>query len=101
MNKNLILLHQIASELRKSASKPLVKNNMIMEYIVKQTRAHKETSEVYCKAKDELNNLGQNYLCYLNSLNKYHEINKYYSGKGERSVKETANLVGFKLPHDP
>lgn len=101
MNKNITLLHRIANELRKSASQPVVKNNMLMEYIIKQTRAHKETSEVYCKAQDELQNLAQTYLCYLNSLNKYNEINKFYSGKGERSVQETANLVGFKLPHDP
>ena len=101
MKKNLILVRKLASEIRKAASKPVVKDNMLMQHILEQNRAHKETSEILCKAREELQNLAENYLCYLSSGRKFQEINKYYSGKGERSVKETANLVGFKLPHDP
>jgi hypothetical protein len=45
--------------------------------------------------------LGQTYHCYLQSLRNYKRINDDYKGAGERSIKDTANLVGFKLPHDP
>ncbi|KAG7201019.1 hypothetical protein KM043_003371 [Ampulex compressa] len=34
-------------------------------------------------------------------LRRCKEIRSRYTGKGERSIKETADLVGFKLPHDP
>lgn len=101
MNKNLSLIRQLASEIRKNSSEKSIKNNLMMNYIVEQSQVHKETSELLCKAREELQNLAQNYLCYLQSVRKYQEIHKYYNGKGERSLKETANLVGFKLPHDP
>lgn len=32
---------------------------------------------------------------------RYQELHAEYHGRGERTVKETADLVGFKLPHDP
>ena len=37
------------------------------------------------------------------SLLKYHlqELIKKHSGKGERSVEESAKIVGLKLPHEP
>ncbi|XP_014212682.1 protein FMC1 homolog [Copidosoma floridanum] len=101
MNKNLSLLRQLANEIRKTSSEKNIGNNVMMRYIVEQSSAHKETSETLCKAREELYNLAHNYLCYLQSIRKYQEIHKFYSGKGERSTKETAKLVGFKLPHDP
>ena len=101
MNANLSLLRQLAHEIRHSASNNSARRNMTMQYIIDQTRAHQETSEILCKAREELQNLAQNYLCYLHSIRKYQEINTYYSGRGERSTEEMANLVGFKLPHDP
>lgn len=101
MNKNLSILRQLANEIRFTSSKKTIKDNLVMQYVIEQSRAHKPTTEVLCKAREEMQNLAQNYACYLNSLRKYQEINSFYSGKGERSIKETANLVGFKLPHDP
>ena len=49
----------------------------------------------------ELNNLqnfGQIYLTYLRSTRQYLKIGNEYKGKGERTVQDTASLVGFKLP---
>lgn len=101
MNKNLSLIRQLANEIRKTTSHNTAKKSPMMQYVLEQTRAHQETSETLCKAREEAQNLAENYLCYLHSLRKYQEINTFYSGKGERSISETANLVGFKLPHDP
>lgn len=101
MNTHLNLVRALLSEIRIASSEKMAKNNVMMTHILKQTEMHKETSEVLCKAREELKNLTENYLCYLNSLRRYKEIQTMYAGKGERSIRETANLVGFKLPHDP
>ncbi|KXJ69267.1 hypothetical protein RP20_CCG028028 [Aedes albopictus] len=43
----------------------------------------------------------ETYLCYLRSVRKHKELSEMYSGRGERSIRDTADMVGFKLPHDP
>jgi hypothetical protein len=45
--------------------------------------------------------LADTFSCYLSSVRRYNKIKDQYHGKGERSVEETAHLVGFKLPHEP
>lgn len=72
-----------------------------MQYILKETRKHMTTDQQLCKAREELKYTAQTYLCYLQSKRKYNEINIEYAGRGERSVADTANMVGFKLPHEP
>lgn len=58
------------------------------------------TDERLCNCKNEPRFIAETYLTYLQSSRKYNEINQAYAGKGERSVSETAKLVGFKLPFD-
>lgn len=70
------------------------------KYLIEQFRKYQTTDLQLCKAKDEMQFLGSTYLTYLRSLRQYKSINVEYRGKGERSIKETADLVGFKLPHD-
>lgn len=100
MASNVAMLRQLVREVRKAAVNKS-KDNITIRYIMEQARVHQETSEILCKAKEEIEYLGKNYLCYLSSLRQYQEIYDVYNGKGERSIRETANLVGFKLPHDP
>ena len=38
---------------------------------------------------------------YLAAQRNYRKLHDEYNSKGERSVEETAKIVGFKLPHDP
>ena len=45
-------------------------------------------------------NLGKTYLQYLQSSYRHLSMVTTYKGKGERSTRETADLMGFKLPHD-
>jgi len=59
------------------------------------------TDEQLCKAQFEMSYLADTYALYLGSLRRYQVIKDQYHGKGDRSVRETANMVGFKLPHDP
>lgn len=98
---NVQLIRTLIQEVRRSSSERKGKNDIMVRYILEQAQTHRETSEVLCKAREELKNLAETYLCYLNSRRICKEILTRYSGKGERSTQETADLLGFKLPHDP
>lgn len=70
-------------------------------YIMRQFKRNQTTAEQVCKAQVESKFLADTYLCYLRSSRMAAEIRQEFHGKGERSVRSTADLVGFKLPHDP
>lgn len=102
MNSNIVkMVRSLVQELRRVSRNKNMKENAMLQYIMEQAHIHKETSEVLCKAREELKNLAEMYLCYMRSQQACKAIHKQYAGKGERSIKETADLVGFKLPHDP
>lgn len=101
MKPNTKLIRSLVQEVRRNSSEPIAKDNIMVRYILEQAQSHRETSETLCKAREELNNLAATYHCYLSSRRIGKEIQVRYTGKGERSVQETADLVGFKLPHDP
>lgn len=71
------------------------------QYVLSQYRKYQTTDQQLCKAIDELHYKARSYHSYLLNSRKYQEINAEFKGKGERSVEDTANLVGFKMPHDP
>lgn len=66
-----------------------------------QYRKYQVTDQQLCKEQEEMFHLAQTYLCYVQSQRKYDVIHESYHAKGEKTVKETADMVGFKLPHDP
>lgn len=102
MKENLKLIRSLVREIRfVSSNKKVATENGMVRYIMEQARAHKDTSEVLCKAREELRHLAQTYNSYLVSQRLRNQIRSEYSGGGERTVRETADLVGFKLPHDP
>ncbi|XP_055905096.1 protein FMC1 homolog [Eupeodes corollae] len=94
-------LRSLLSELRQASPNGCIKDNLAARYILAQYKKYQTTDQQLCKARDEVNFLGQTYLTYLTSLRKHNELHKEFHGRGERSVKETADLVGFKLPTDP
>uniref|UniRef100_A0A182UGT8 SRR1 domain-containing protein n=1 Tax=Anopheles melas TaxID=34690 RepID=A0A182UGT8_9DIPT len=71
------------------------------KYITDQYRRFETTEQQHCRAKEELQFTAETYRCYLESLRKLKDLNESYRGKGERSIRDTADMVGFKLPHDP
>lgn len=96
------VLKQLASEVRLTTShEKIYSESPLMKYIVGQYHKYRETDQQLCKAQEEMENIAATYLCYLQSLRRTAEIHQTYKGKGERSVEETASMVGFKLPHDP
>lgn len=100
-NTNVKLLRQLISEIRQAVSEGTVRNSLPIRYILSQFQKYKTTDQQLCKAQEEMKFMANTYLCYLRSGRKYNEINQQFHGKGERTVEETANMVGFKLPHDP
>ncbi|XP_044001710.1 protein FMC1 homolog [Aphidius gifuensis] len=101
MKAELRLIRSLMHGIRSTTKESHAKDNIMVRYIMEQARAHKETSETLCKAREELTHLADTYNFYLGSQKLYNDIIINYGGKGERSVRETADLVGFKLPHDP
>lgn len=101
MSANTKLLRSILNELRLSSPDGTIKESVMAKYVLQQYKKFQTTDLQLCKAKEEMQFLGQTYLTYLQSGRKHKEINVHYKGSGERSVRDTANLVGFKLPQDP
>ncbi|ALC47137.1 CG34117 [Drosophila busckii] len=96
------VLRSLLHELRQASVEPnCIKNNLAARYILAQYKKFETTDQQLCKARNEAIFLGQTYLTYLSSLRNYNELYKEFHGRGERTVKETADLVGFKLPTDP
>ncbi|KAF2893310.1 hypothetical protein ILUMI_12866 [Ignelater luminosus] len=98
---SLKTLRHITHELRQSSPQGSLKDSLVLRYIFDQYHKFKTTEQQVCKAQEEVNFIANSYLCYLRSTRKRQEIHDQYHGRGERSVEETARLVGFKLPHDP
>lgn len=94
-------LRKLLNELRLASPNGHIKDNLAAKYILNQFKRHRTTDETLCKAREEMHFLGQTYACYLASKRQFEAIRSEYTGKGERSVQDTATMVGFKLPHDP
>uniref|UniRef100_A0A8C6GEW3 Protein FMC1 homolog n=1 Tax=Mus spicilegus TaxID=10103 RepID=A0A8C6GEW3_MUSSI len=59
------------------------------------------TSEKLCRAQHELHFQAATYLCLLRSIRQHVALHQEFHGKGERSVEESAGLVGLQLPRQP
>lgn len=94
-------LRGILRELRLSSPNKNIKDSLAAQYVINQFRKYQTTDELLCKEREEVHYLGITYLSYLESLREYKKINDEYKGVGERSIRDTATMVGFKLPHDP
>jgi hypothetical protein len=94
-------LRSLLREIRHTSSAKKLAETPQVQYLMSQYRKYQTTDEQLCKMKSEMNFLSETYHCYLRSMRNYKEINSHYKGAGERSVADTASMVGFKLPHDP
>ncbi|XP_055603514.1 protein FMC1 homolog [Uranotaenia lowii] len=94
-------LKRLLSEIKNISSETNYKDSLAAQYINSQFRKYETTEQQHCRAREEMKFTAETYLCYLSSVRKLKELNETYSGKGERSIRETADMVGFKLPHDP
>lgn len=101
MNPSVLQLRRLLSEIRRSSSSGKIKDLDVVRYVFKQYQRFKVTDLQLCHAQDEMKFLAHSYSTYLQSLRKYKELVRVYHSPGERTVQETADLVGFTLPNDP
>ncbi|XP_037775756.1 protein FMC1 homolog isoform X3 [Penaeus monodon] len=98
----LQVLRSLIKELRNSLQgHERVRHSPAFTYIMDNYRRNAVTDQQYCREQEEMAHLAHTCATYLKSNRKYQELHAEYHGRGERTVKETADLVGFKLPHDP
>lgn len=69
-----------------------------VEHLMSLFRANQVTEKRYCRPEDHYKYFAQTYLTYLRSSRLQAELTKKYFTKGERSVEESAKLVGLRLP---
>lgn len=94
-----------AINIYKSLLKELSNNNTFFAYrsspiylkIKEEFQHHRPIASKHCKQADEALFVARTYLTYLESLRHRHRIYSMYS-KGEKSVKQAANIVGLELP---
>lgn len=94
-------LKKLLTELKAITPEANWKDSLAAKYVVSQFKKFETTEQQHCRAKEEMQFAAETYHCYLRSVRKHKELSEMYSGKGERSIRETADMVGFKLPHDP
>jgi len=90
-------LRSILRELNRSGVKP---GSPVTQHLIKLHRKYQVTDEQVCNEKAEMDYVAKTYLTYLRSSRKLKELNEEY-GSRELTVRQTADMVGFKLPNDP
>uniref|UniRef100_F1KTA5 Protein FMC1 homolog n=1 Tax=Ascaris suum TaxID=6253 RepID=F1KTA5_ASCSU len=90
------IIRQIFRELRK-AEENFTSKSATTRFIMKESRDHQTTQKVLCKAPNEMEHLASTYRHYLLSTRRLEALQEQYKG-GERSIAESANLVGLELP---
>ena len=85
-------------------SKHAVKIFVYVWYVLKVAQhiiylAHTLLYQV-CRHREEAAHLADTYSTYLSSQRRWYELQQEYHAKGERSVPDTAKMVGFNLPHE-
>jgi len=96
------LLRNIASELRKAMPGGYrLQGSPSMTFLVSQFRKHEVTQEQHCKHQEEMAFLADTYHTYLGSQRRWRAVQQEYHAAGERSVQNTAHLVGLNMPNEP
>jgi hypothetical protein len=79
------------------SNKQLTASTSFHEVLRNEFRENSVTDAKYCVESKQLYFLANAYLNYLNSTKETHRLYGIYS-KGERSIEESAAIVGLKLP---
>lgn len=95
----IYVIRGIFRELRKTTKKNPISQNAAYQYVMECSRQHQITDQRVCKAETELYFMASAYHCYLNGTRKHQELFHRYYGQGERTVQETASIVGLGLPN--
>ncbi|XP_042146797.1 protein FMC1 homolog [Ixodes scapularis] len=99
--ESILLIRGVLRELRKAFPGRPLRDHLAVRYLLSEARRHQVTEKRLCRAHMELQGQTATYLCYLASTRKGHELQQQYHGRKERSVEESARLVGLALPKPP
>lgn len=69
-----------------------------IEHMLDLFRDNQVTERRFCRPQDHYKYFAQTYLTYLRSSRIQEELTNKYFNKGERSIKDSARLVGLELP---
>ncbi|CAL4099318.1 unnamed protein product [Meganyctiphanes norvegica] len=95
-------LRSLIRELRNAVPEhERVKHSPSFSFLMEQYRRNSLTDQQYCREAEEMAYMADTYATYLESSRKQQELYYQYHAAGERSIRETADMVGFKLPNDP
>lgn len=98
----MVQLRQLLAEVRKSLPEGTKVGQLpLTRYILEQYRRNAVTAKQYCRAEEDAANVADSFASYLRAQRQWLQVHQEYHAKGERSVEDTAKIVGFKLPHDP
>jgi len=95
------VVSKLLKEVRNVTPSQKLKDSLMAPHVFQLIDKYKVTDAQLCKKKNEMLFIADTYRCYLESSRRYKDILEKYHTKGERTVKQTADMVGFKLPHDP
>ncbi|CAJ0932717.1 unnamed protein product, partial [Mesorhabditis belari] len=87
---------RIVQELRMT-DKSFGRQSPQYQYLMDQMRGHQVTQRLFSKAPTEMEHVAHLYASYLSSTRRLLALQEQYKG-GERSIEESANLVGLALP---
>uniref|UniRef100_A0A224YAP8 Protein FMC1 homolog n=1 Tax=Rhipicephalus zambeziensis TaxID=60191 RepID=A0A224YAP8_9ACAR len=93
-----VLIRAVIQELRRSLPQKPVRNSLAAQFLLSEARKHQTTEKRLCRAHQELQAKMDTYRTYLASSRKGKELHLQYHARGERSVEESARLVGLGLP---
>nr|XP_054750525.1 protein FMC1 homolog [Lytechinus pictus] len=96
----LNVLRCITRELRYAKPQSSPRNLLAFQYLMKQYRQNQVTQEQVCRAQNGLLHNAQTYLCLLRSTRECEALRTEYS-HSERTIQESARLVGLELPKVP
>ena len=95
------LLRSIMRELRRARPEgSKLRGTQSTDYVLGLFRSNAVTQEQVCKHREEMAFMADTYSTYLTAQREYEVVQQEYHAKGERSVNQTAKMVGFNLPHE-
>lgn len=92
----LLLLRLLSRELRQRSNKKLL-DRPLMQWILSEFRSNQITQEQYCRSPKEMTWVADTYCQYLRAQRLCRELVDK-SQKREKTIQETADMVGFRLP---
>lgn len=83
--------------LYKSLTREVGNDKTLFNLIRNEFRENAVTASKYCKEDNEQHFIAKTYLSYLRNTKEYSILQSKYA-KGERSIEDSANIVGLRLP---